>query len=298
MRATLAQHLKENVEDKDLATLILIVSRQAKVISEAFFTQQHMAGTKNIHGEQQMALDKMADYTVTRALEASKLVRTVASEEKDEVVEIIKAKGDFGVTLDPLDGSSLIDVNLAVGTIAGIFNEGDVMEKGEKMDAAMYILYGPMTTLVYTTLNGVHEFAFNGTEFYLQQENLKISEGKIYSPGGRRNEFFEKDEKLCNTLESEGYILRYSGSMTADINQVLKKGGLFFYPNTKKYEKGKLRLVFEANPMAVIMKEAGGNSTDGIRDILSTKPTGVGDRIPLYIGGKKEISLVKNLHRG
>ncbi len=288
----LEEHLKQNKVDRDLSKIILTIAQKSGTIRKAFFTEAGTTTTKNIFGEQQMELDKFADKVLLKAMEKSKVVKTVASEEQDEIVEIKKAQGTYGVTLDPLDGSSLIKTNLAVGTIAGFFNEGNVMEKGSKMDAAMYIVYGPLNTLVYTAKNGTHEFAMDAKgRFQLRHENITIPEGKIYSPGGLRNEWLEKHKAFIEDLENQGYKLRFSGGFVPDIQQIISYGGIFTYPATKKSPEGKLRLIFEANPMSLIMEQAGGKGTNGTEDIRTIKPETLSDRTPLYIGGKKETEL-------
>ncbi|HLC79786.1 MAG TPA: class 1 fructose-bisphosphatase [archaeon] len=288
------QHLKQNGVDRGLAKIMLLIAKKSRNVQKAFFTHSGVASTKNIHGEQQMELDKFADSTFLTAMEKSGLVRTVASEEQDDIIEIVKAKGSFGVTLDPLDGSSLIKTNLAVGTIAGFFNEGDVMEKGSKMDGAMYIVYGPLTSLVYTAKSGVHEFVMNSAgNFVLKKENIQIPQGKIYCPGGIRSDWIEGHKKFIEDLESQNYKLRFSGGFVPDFSQILSYGGIFCYPALKSSAEGKLRLIFEANPMALIAKEAGGAGSNGAIALHDIKPQSLAQRTPLYLGGKKEIELAR-----
>ncbi len=279
---------------------MLLLAQKSVLVQKAFFTHSGVASTKNIHGETQMELDKYSDMVFMDAMEKSRLVKTVASEEQDDIVEIKKAKGSYGVTLDPLDGSSLIRTNLAVGTIAGFFNEGDVMERGSRMDGAMFILYGPITSLVYTAKQGVHEFVLSPKgKFVLKRENIKIPEGKIYCPGGLRSEWTGPHKKFIEDLESQGYKLRFSGGFVPDFQQILNYGGIFSYPALTTAPHGKLRLIFEANPMALIAEQAGGQGTDGINDLHSIKPESLSQRTPLYLGGKKEIEMVrKHLVRG
>jgi len=294
----LSQHLKDQGIDKEMAELILFISRQAKKISNAFFTHQHKAKTHNIHGEQQMALDKYADKIFIEALEASNLVRTVSSEEQDDIIEIKKAKGTFGVVMDPLDGSSLIDVNLTVGTIIGIFDEGDVLEKGSKMDAALYILYGPLTTLVYAAGKGVHEFFLSAdNRFILNRENIIMPKGKIYASGALRKDWLPSHKEFIESLEKEGYKLRYSGSFVADVHQVINKGGIFSYPADADHPDGKLRMLFEANPMGLIMEQAGGRISNGTSNIRDIKPSSISQRTPIYIGDKELIERLESIRK-
>ncbi|MEM4390710.1 MAG: class 1 fructose-bisphosphatase [Candidatus Diapherotrites archaeon] len=296
----LDEHLAEHKVDRDLAKIILTIADKSRLVRQAFFAQSGVSNTTNIFGEQQMELDKFADHVFLTAMEKSRLVRTVASEEQNEVMEIRKASGTYGVTLDPLDGSSLIKTNLAVGTIAGFFNEGNVMEKGAKMDAALYIVYGPLSSLVYTAKNGVHEFVMDSKgRFVLRKENILLPDGKIYSPGGLRNEWFSSHLAFIEDLEAQGYKLRFSGGFVPDVQQILSYGGVFTYPSTKKSPDGKLRLIFEANPVSLIIEEAGGRGTNGLEDLRSLKPASLSQRTPIYVGGKKEVDLAsKYLAKG
>jgi len=291
----LKEHLRANKVEKDLSKIILLIAEKSNAVHKAFHTHGGITNTKNIHGEQQMELDKYADQLFLKAMEKSKLVKTVASEEQDDIIEIVKAKGSYGVVLDPLDGSSLIKTNLAVGTIAGFFNEGDVMERGSKMDAALYILYGPITSLVYTAKNGVHEFILNPKgNFVLKKENIMIpQEGKLYCPGGLRKDWTAQHTEFISDLERQGYKLRFSGGFVPDFQQILTYGGIFSYPSLKNAPEGKLRLLIEANPMALIAEQAGGAGTNGIENLRSIKPLSLAQRTPLYLGGKKEIELAR-----
>ncbi len=277
-----------------MANIILKMAQNSRLVQKAFLTHSGILNTSNIHGERQMELDKYSDMVFLKAMERSRVVKSVASEEQEDMVEIIKAKGSYGVVMDPLDGSSLIKTNLAVGTIAGFYNEGDVMEAGSKMDGAMYILYGPLTSLVYTAKTGVHEFVLNGRgEFELRRENIEIPKGTIYCPGGKRSEWLPKHKKLIDELEKASYKLRFSGGFAPDFQQVLYYGGMFTYPATTTAPQGKLRLVLEANPMALIAEQAGGAASNGKEAIHSIKPNALSQKTPLYIGGKEEIRLAE-----
>lgn len=276
----------------------MFLSDQGKTIKQGFLKAQDKAGTKNIYGEEQMALDKWADDVLINGLKKTKLVRYIATEEQPDIIEIEKPKNQFGIVIDPLDGSSLIDVNLAVGTIIGIY-PGSVLEPGNTMIAALYILYGPLTTMTLTTGNGVHDFVMDEKgKFILTQRDIKIPNEKIYAPGALRKDYLPQHAKFIESLESEGYKLRFSGSFVADMHQILHKGGVFTYPGYKGKENGKLRLLFEANPMGKIITEAGGAISNGKTDILSIKPNAIDVRTPIYAGGKKEIELINKLMAG
>ena len=282
---------------EDARKLILLVAETSKIVRKGFLDHTHFSGTKNIYNEEQLAIDQWADELFTTAFEKSGIVRTIASEEQGEIKEITKAKGSWGIVMDPLDGSSCVATNLSVGTIVGMFNEGDVLEKGSRMDAACYVMYGPLLTLVYTYKGkGTHEFVFDEKKqkFILRQESIQIPEGKIYGSGALRKDFILQHEKAISALEKAGYKVRFSGSFTADVNQVLHYGGLFTYPASKKDVDGKLRLLFEANPVALIIKEAGGNSFNGKQNILDVKPHTLSQRTPVYVGDNKSIAIVKS----
>jgi len=290
----LEEHLKKKGTENEITRLIMLFSKQGGVIRDEFISSRGAADTKNVYGETQMALDKKADEILIEALKKSGLVRWIATEEQPDIIEVEGAKNQFGVTIDPLDGSSLIDVNLAVGTIVGLY-PGHVLEPGNTMVGALYILYGPLTTLTYTTGNGVHEFYLDKDgQFKLMEEDLTISDGKIYAPGALRKDYMPYHKKFIEQLESEGYKLRFSGSFVADVHQILHKGGLFTYPAFVGKDTGKLRHLFEGTPMGKMVYEAGGAVSNGRGNLLDVKPATVDERTPIYIGGKKEIALIES----
>ena len=287
--------------EKNLAELILFLSGQAREVKKGFLASTKIGATdektRNIYGEKQMALDKYADGVFISGLKKTQLVRYIATEEQDSVIEITNPKNNFGIVIDPLDGSSLIDVNLCVGTIIGIY-PGHVLDAGKNMIAALYILYGPLTTLTITTGTGVHEFVMDESgEFILWQRDLKIPEGKIYAPGALRKDYLPAHARWIENLEAAGYKLRFSGSFVADVHQILHKGGVFTYPGFKGKERGKLRLLYEANPMGRIIFEAGGAISNGKVDILKITPKAIDEITPIYVGGKKEIGLIEKFMR-
>jgi fructose-1,6-bisphosphatase I len=280
--------------DADVKDLILKIGETCKTIAGGFAGRQSTADTENVYGERQMALDKWADEVMIANLRDSGIVRYLASEEQPDILEF--GSGELGVTLDPLDGSSLIGVNLAVGTIVGIYR-GNVLRPGKDMVGAMYVLYGPLTTLTYTVKNGVHEFVLDDKgRFVLQEESIRMPEGKIFAPGALRKNYLPGHLRWIENLEADGYKIRFSGSFVADVHQILHKGGVFTYPGFVGNEQGKLRLLFEGNPMGFIVTEAGGATSNGNMDLLSIKPEAVSDRVPIYIGGKKEIELIEKIN--
>jgi fructose-1,6-bisphosphatase I len=293
----LRRHMWMEGVEVDLRRLIWQIAVTGKYISAKIDeSNRKLAGLKNIYGEDQLALDKSSDEILLNQLKFSGFVREYASEEQATIVPVGTGNEKYVVTADPLDGSSLVDTNLAIGTIIGIHDE-PVLEGGrESMVAAMYITYGPLITMVYSAGKGAHEFVLNREgEYVLSEENIALKEkGSIYSIGGLRKDWTAEHTAYIEFLEQEGYKLRYSGGFVPDINQILiKKGGVFTYPALKGAEKGKLRLIFELQPMAFLMEQAGGMATDGTRDILSIKPESLDQRNPIYIGSRYEIEKAK-----
>lgn len=295
----LRRHLREQDEDRDLTRLICEIADASKYIINAINTGDlGVAGTSNLYGEQQLALDVLSDRIITKRLINSGVVARIASEERDDIVDVDPHCDEkFSVAFDPLDGSSLVDVNLAVGTIVSIFRGGDLLQSGRNQTAAMYILYGPRTTLVYSTGRGVHEFGMNSLmEYTLNNENVRMDAGpaKVYSPGGSRSQYSAGTEKFTQYLESNGAKLRYSGGFVPDFNQVLlKRSGLFMYPHLKNAPAGKLRLLYELNPMAYLMEQAGGAASDGRRQILDIVPDSIEACAPLFIGSREAVEMAE-----
>lgn len=225
------------------------------------------------------------------------LVREIASEEQDEILKIPESHGEYAVAMDPLDGSSLIQVNLTVGTIVGIYDHGTVMQPGEKMRAALYMLYGPMTVLTLTVGEGVQIFALDSHDQYvLLEANVQMPEGNLYGSGGLRTVWTEEHARFIGACEEDGYKLRYSGSFVADFHQILKYGGIYCYPAVVGEEQGKLRLMFEANPIGFIATQAGGAICDGMENVLTINPEHPHQKTPLYVGSKGLIEKVKGTH--
>ncbi len=289
----LRRHMWMAGVEMELRRLIWQIAVVGKYISAKIHeANRKLAGFKNIYGEDQLSLDRSTDEILKNQLQFSGFVREYASEEQESIIKIGKGHEKYIVTADPLDGSSLVDTNLSIGTIIGIHKES-VFDTGRNtMVAALYITYGPLITMVYSAGFGSHEFVLNREgEYVLAQDNIKMKErGSIFSPGGLRRDWIPEHQKFIEALENDGYKLRYSGGFVPDINQVLiKKGGLFTYPALLKSPQGKLRLLFELQPMAFIMEQAGGSATDGKTDILSLKVENIDQRSPIYIGSVTEV---------
>jgi fructose-1,6-bisphosphatase I len=293
----LRRHMWLEGVEVELRRLIWQIAVVGKYISAKIHeSNRKLAGFQNVYGDEQLALDRISDDIMRNKLQFSGFVREYASEELEDIVKIGTGKEKYIVTADPLDGSSLVDSNLAIGTIIGIHKDS-VLDIGRKtMVAALYITYGPLITMIYSAGRGAHEFVLDREgEYVLSQENIMLKEkGSIFSPGGLRRDWTPEHLKFVEQLEKDGYKLRYSGGFVPDINQILiKKGGVFTYPALKKSPQGKLRLLFELQPMAFIMEQAGGLATDGNQDILSIKVENVNQLSPVYIGSVTEVQMAK-----
>ncbi len=296
----LRRHLREREEDRDLTRVIYELATASRYIINSIRTGElGVAGTSNLYGETQLKLDVLADRIIRKRMMHTGVIACIASEEADEVL-MVDPNGKYSIAYDPLDGSSLVDVNLAVGTIVGIYKGADVLSPGRELVAALYVLYGPRVTLVYTTGNGTHEFAMNALmEYTLVQEDIKMAEtGNIYAPGGLRNKYTPAVEAFVSHLEDRGSKLRYSGGFVPDINQLLIKGhGVFLYPHLKDLPQGKLRLLYELNPMAFLVEQAGGAASNGYKRILDVEPEDIGHCEPVFIGSKADVAKVEELIR-
>lgn len=266
-----------------------------------------VAGSENIQGEAQMKLDVFANETMKKALLAREEVAGFASEEDDNFVafENNRAKNaKYILMTDPLDGSSNIDVNVSVGTIFSIYKRvspigspvtmEDFLQEGRKQVASGYVTYGSSTMLVYTTGNGVNGFTYDPSLglFILSHPDMKMpTEGKYYSINEGQYVTFpmgvKKFIKYCQESDEatkRPYSSRYIGSLVSDFHRNLLKGGIYIYPTSTVYPKGKLRLLYEGNPMAFLAEQAGGMATDGFNPILDIKPSELHQRVPFFVG--------------
>ncbi len=291
---TLDNYLEKNGHSQELRDLVKTIVDQIKPIKDEFLGGGEKTGIYNIYGEEQVKLDQKANEILLKALYNSKLVKQAGSEEEKEVIKIDSERGHLGITIDPLDGSSLIPTNLAVGVIISIYENGEIMSGLRNITQAFYILLGPLTLMVFADKNGVSQFVCNKKGVLdLVKEHLIIPEGKLYSPGGLRKEWTSAQRDLISNLEEEGFKLRYSGSFVPDFHQILTYGGIFTYPALLNEPNGKLRLLFEVGPMAFIAEKAGGAAIDGKNRILEIIPAKVDQRTPVYIGSKNLIEELK-----
>ncbi len=269
------------------------------------------AGETNIQGEDQQKLDVYANEKFIQTLTNREIVCGIASEENDDFITIAGSKNDhknkYVVLMDPLDGSSNIDVNVSVGTIFSIYRRvspvgtpvqlEDFLQPGNKQVAAGYVVYGTSTMLVYTTGHGVNGFTLNPAlgSWYLSHPSMQFPEkGNIYSVNEGNYVHFPRGVKnyikYCQEeKEDRPYTSRYIGSLVSDFHRNMIKGGIYFYPTTSSAPDGKLRLLYECNPMAFIAEQAGGKASNGFSRILDIDPTELHQRVPFFCGNKEMV---------
>jgi len=266
-----------------------------------------LAGETNVQGEEQKKLDVLSNDIMVNALRASGKTAVLVSEELEEAIIIEEPyKGKYCVVFDPLDGSSNIDAGVNIGTIFGIYqikpdSKGtiaDVLRPGSEMVAAGYTMYGSSANLVLSTGSGVNGYTLDAAlgEFILTHPDIKIPpRGKIYSFNEGNSMYFHPPVvSYLNSIKypptgKAPYSARYIGSMVADVHRTLLYGGIFGYPDDKRSKKGKLRLLYEALPMAFLTEQAGGVATTGKQRILDIVPTSIHDRCPVFLGSREDV---------
>jgi fructose-1,6-bisphosphatase I len=331
---TITQHLLSQQRQNPEATgafthLLYELIVAAKVISK----EVNQAGLEDILGatgeinvqeEAVQKLDVFANRVIMERMQHIGQLCCMGSEEIADLIDIPPQypKGNYILLFDPLDGSSNIDVNISIGTIFGIYKKttdetdinfllNEVLQPGYKQVAAGYFIYGSSTMMVYTTGNGVHGFTLMPSvgEFLLSHENIRIPEkGKTYSVNESNYQYWDDNTKaLIDYFKARDketgrpYTSRYVGSLVADFHRNLLKGGIFMYPADMKDPKkphGKLRLMVEANPLAMVVKQAGGYASDGKGPILDIQPSELHQRVPLFIGSKKDVELAEEFLAG
>ena len=291
---------------RDLAYAGKVVNREINMAGLAGITGAY--GAENVQGEEQQNLDVAADIRFTRALKKGGEVAAIISEEAEEIIDLNNPRSKYVVAMDPLDGSSNIDVNVSIGTIFSIYRRispqgspiqmEDVLQPGKNQVAAGYILYGSSTMFVYTTGSGVNGFTYEPSlgEYILSHQNMQVPKnGKIYSINEGSYKFF--DEGVINYIEQckdKGLSARYIGSLVADFHRNLLKGGIYIYPSTAKVPNGKLRLLYECNSLAMIAEQAGGRATDGKNRIMEIEPLELHQRVPFYVGSENMVIEAEN----
>lgn len=326
---TLGEFIIENQEDfkyssGELSRLINSIRLAAKIVNHevnkaGLVDILGSFGSDNIQGEDQQKLDVFANNTFIRALTKREIVCGIASEEEDSFINIQGAHSEnenkYVVLIDPLDGSSNIDVNVSVGTIFSIYRrvtprgtpvtEEDFLQPGNQQVAAGYVVYGTSTMLVYSTGHGVNGFTLNpalGT-YYLSHPNMIFPEnGNIYSVNQGNYAHFPEGVKqyIKYCQEEEGdrpYTARYIGSLVSDFHRNMIKGGVYMYPSTKANPNGKLRLLYECNPIAFIAEQAGGLASDGTTRILDIKPTELHQRVAFLCGSKNMVKKAEEIFK-
>jgi fructose-1,6-bisphosphatase I len=301
----------------DIALAAKIVSndvRKAGLVDHILGAQ----GGQNVQGEEQQKLDVVADEAFIRAFENGGEVCGIASEENDDFVAFSSEtaqKGNYVVLFDPLDGSSNIDVNVSIGTIFSIYRRispngtpatlADMLQTGDHQVAAGYVLYGSSTILVYSTGKGVNGFTLDPAvgEFFLSHPDMKMpEEGRLYSINEGNLQDFDPTLRAyldyCQSDKNQTgkpYSGRYIGSLVADFHRNLIKGGIYIYPTVPSAPQGRLRLLYECNPLAFIAEQAGGLATNGQQRILDIKPSQLHQRVGFYIGSKKMVEKAMGL---
>ncbi len=267
-----------------------------------------MTEDTNVHGEQVKRLDEHANETIIKIMQNSGRIAVMASEENEEIITVPenRKRGKYVLVFDPLDGSSNIDVNVTIGTIFGLYKKitdtggvEDVLQCGYEQVGAGYALFGSSTILTYSTGQGVNMFAYDPTvgEFLLINENVQIPQTSNYYSVNEGNynkwssgiQNFIDYLKIIDKNTGRPYTQRYIGTGIADIHRTLLYGGIFLYPADINHKNGKLRLVYEANPLAYIIEQAGGRATDGKNRILEIKPKHFHERTPLFLGSINDV---------
>ncbi|MBT8219125.1 MAG: class 1 fructose-bisphosphatase [Bacteroidia bacterium] len=286
---------------RDIVLASKIINRE---INKAGLTDiDSSTGVSNPQDEDQKRLDMIAHARFLRAFFKGKKVCALISEEAEDLILTGNNDAKYIVAIDPLDGSSNIDVNVSIGTIFSIYHRKspigseptveDFLQKGEDQVAAGYVQYGSSTMLVYTTGRGVYGFTLEPSlgEYFLSHPIIKIpNEGSIYSVNdGYFNKFSPEIQSYIKYCHEQQFKARYIGSLVADFHRNMLKGGIYLYPPTKKHQLGKIRLMYESNALAFIAEQAGGQATDGQQRILQIDPTSIHQRSPLYIGSSKMV---------
>ncbi len=329
---TVMEHLLIHQKENPLATgnftrLLSELIFSAKIISRevkkaGLVDILGLTGKINVQGEEVRKLDDYANRILIYRMQHAGVLCAMASEENADIIEIPDRlpKGDYILVFDPLDGSSNIDVNVNIGTIFSIRKKTsdrsyvtleDFLQEGTTQVAAGYFLYGPSTMLVYTTGNGVDGFTLDPSvgEFLLSHPSIKIPEtGKVYSVNESYTAYWdEKVKQVVDYFKSpenergKPYTSRYIGSLVADFHRNLIYGGIFMYPADKKdpaKPHGKLRLLCEAAPLAFVCEQAGGAATDGRKRIMEIKPDALHQRVPLFIGSKRDVEKATSIMSG
>lgn len=285
---------------RDIALASKVVNRE--VNKAGLIDIMGAVGSHNTAGDDQQKLDVLANIRFTRALAKGGEVCALVSEEADSFVDL-NNEGKYVIAIDPLDGSSNIDVNVSIGTIFSIYRRKspagtpiqpeDILQRGADQVAAGYVLYGSSTMMVYTTGHGVNGFTYEPTlgEYFLSHPDMHMpADGKIYSINeGSANSFSQPVKEYVQYCKDQKYTARYIGSLVADFHRNMLKGGIYIYPATAKDPNGKLRLIYECNALAFVAEQAGGKATNGSMRILDIVPESLHQRTAFYVGSKNMV---------
>ena len=326
---TLGEFVIKNQQDfpyskGELSNLLSAIRLASKVmnsqINKAGLVDEILGGVgkENVQGEQQKKLDVYANELFINALKNRNEVCGIASEETEKSIIFENEAGKNGkyvVLIDPIDGSSNIEVNVSIGTVFAIYRRvspvgtsavaADFLQTGRQQVAAGYVIFGSSTMMVYTTGQGVNGFTYDPSVgvFYLSHPNMTLPKsGNIYSVNEGNDAYFSPAVKkyisYCKAVDkatNRPYVGRYIGSMIADLHRNLLKGGIYFYPASSNAPDGKLRLLYECNPMAFLMEQAGGKATDGFQDIMDIVPKEIHERTPFYAGSAEMVDKAKEI---
>ena len=288
-------------EDPNLRQVVAILAELSVVISSEIPNHFGLSQTYNVYGEKQEKLDIWANDLISQRLLRSGFVRQVASEELDRPLSA--SAGEFTAVFDPIDGSSNLESNNVFGTIVGVYRDESLPAKGRNLICSMYFMYGPCLELILALKEGVRLFVDRGRgkagdRFVSDGALLRLPEKpEVYGVGGLRSKWIDKVRVFVEKLESRGLKLRYGGSSTGDVNQILTKGGFFAYPELVDAPNGKFRLQFESNPMAFIVEGVGGRASTGSGNILDVEPSDITQRIPTYLGNSDLVAEFEHLMR-
>ncbi len=295
------EYLKQKKLDASLGLVLQDICGICVKISEAMKKEvKGYSGTENVYGEKQLKMDVFANDQFVSTLLKNPAVNLLASEELENSLSSEVFHEGYSVAFDPLDGSSLADVNLSVGSIVSVYKGNHFIGRtGRDQVAALIFVYGPRLTCMVTVGQGVDEFTFDSSleEFILTTSDLRVNpEATMFAPGNLRACSGESwYMKLLEYWIMHGYTLRYSGGMVPDVNQILKKrGGIFTYPGYKEQPQGKLRLLYECAPMAFLMEQAGGVALSNDEPILDIEINKLDQRTPIFLGSSKEIERVRD----
>jgi len=326
---TLGEFIIKNQKDfpyakGELTALMSAIRLAAKVMNSQINKAglvDHLMGTighENVQGEEQKKLDVYANDLFIRTLKARNEVCGIASEEEEQTIIFENeagVNGKYVVLIDPIDGSSNIEVNVSIGTVFAIYRrlspvgtpavEKDFLQKGRDQVAAGYVIFGSSTMLVFTSGNGVNGFTYDPGVgvFYLSHPDMQIPEnGSTYSINEGNTAYFSTAMKsyleyckAVDTNENRPYRARYIGSMIADLHRTLLKGGIYMYPAAQNAKQGKLRILYECNPMAFLVEQAGGKASNGHVPIMDIKPEAIHERVPFFAGSSKMVDKVTDL---